>query len=115
MLAVFDIDGVVADVRHRLHHLDWPVSWRGFFAAAGRDPLLPEGASLVADLAGQHDIVWLTGRPEWLRDVTADWLARHWARAGHDITVLTVTRVAAGQEAATKVATSMLSLAEGTA
>jgi hypothetical protein len=32
-----------------------------------------------------------------------------------DITVLTVTRVAAGQEAATKVATSVLSLAEGTA
>jgi len=77
VLAVFDIDGVVADVRHRLHHLDWPVSWRGFFAAAGRDPLLPEGASLVADLGRQHDIVWLTGRPEWLRDVTADWLARH--------------------------------------
>ena len=21
--------------------------------------------------------MWLTGRPEWLRDVTADWLARH--------------------------------------
>jgi hypothetical protein len=32
-----------------------------------------------------------------------------------DITVLTVTRVAAGKEAATKVATSVLSLAEGTA
>ena len=77
MLAVFDIDGVVADVRHRLHHLDWPVSWRGFFQDADADPLLPEGARLVADLGAEHEIVWLTGRPEWLREVTEAWLARH--------------------------------------
>ena len=77
MLAVFDIDGVVADVGHRLHHLDRPKSWPDFFAAAGEDPLLPQGARLVADLARGHEIVWLTGRPEWLRDTTSDWLARN--------------------------------------
>jgi phosphoglycolate phosphatase-like HAD superfamily hydrolase len=77
VLAVFDIDGVVADVRHRLHHLEGPRSWPAFFDAAGADPLLPEGARLVADLAREHEIVWLTGRPAWLRDTTADWLARH--------------------------------------
>lgn len=77
MLAVFDIDGVVADVRHRLHHLDWPMSWRGFFEEAGADPLLSEGARLVADLGREHDIVWVTGRPEWLRGLTADWLAEN--------------------------------------
>lgn len=77
MLAVFDVDGVVADVRHRLHHLEPPRSWRGFFAAAAHDPLLAEGARLVADLSAEHDIVWLTGRPEWLRPVTLDWFARH--------------------------------------
>jgi hypothetical protein len=77
VLAVFDIDGVVADVRHRLHHLEGRRSWNGFFRSADRDPLLAEGARLGADLAGEHEIVWLTGRPEWLRDVTADWLARH--------------------------------------
>ncbi len=76
-LAVFDIDGVVADVRHRLHHLDWPNSWDSFFDAADQDPLLPEGARLVAELATRHEIVWLTGRPEWLRSVTAGWLAEH--------------------------------------
>ena len=74
MLAVFDIDGVVADVRHRLHHLDWPVSWRGFFQDADADPLLPEGARLVADLGAEHEIVWLTGRPASLRAVTRRWL-----------------------------------------
>lgn len=77
MLAVFDIDGVVADVRHRLHYLDQPKSWAAFFEAAGEDTLIPAGARLVADLAQKHQIVWLTGRPEWLRDTTADWLDQH--------------------------------------
>lgn len=74
MLAVFDIDGVVADVRHRLHHLDYPKSWGGFFDAAGEDGLLDEGARLVKELAREHEIVWLTGRPEWLRRTTLRWL-----------------------------------------
>ena len=77
MLAVFDIDGVVADVRHRLHHLERRGSWSAFFRGAGRDPLLPEGARLAADLAREHEVVWLTGRPEWLRGTTAGWLAEH--------------------------------------
>jgi phosphoglycolate phosphatase-like HAD superfamily hydrolase len=77
VLAVFDIDGVVADVRHRLHHLDGRKSWSGFFEAASEDTLLPEGAALVAQLGKEHEIAWLTGRPEWLRATTADWLAEH--------------------------------------
>ncbi|MDT4934470.1 MAG: hypothetical protein QOK11_2362 [Pseudonocardiales bacterium] len=75
MLAVFDIDGVVADVRHRLHHLEGRQSWMAFFRDAADDELLPEGARLVHDLGAEHDIVWLTGRPEWLRATTEDWLA----------------------------------------
>jgi len=76
-LAVVDVDGVVADVRHRLHHLDPPKSWPAFFAEAEGDPLLAEGAELVADLRRRHEVVWLTGRPEWLRPVTRRWLERH--------------------------------------
>ena len=81
-VAVFDIDGVVADVRHRLHHLHGRRSWGGFFEEAHADTLLPEGAALVADLAREHEIVWLTGRPEWLRHTTADWLAKHGLPSG---------------------------------
>lgn len=76
-IAVFDVDGVVADVRHRLHHLDPPKSWSAFFEGAGADPLLAEGARLAADLAAAHEIVWLTGRPEWLRATTVAWLDSH--------------------------------------
>ena len=77
-LAVVDIDGVLADVGHRLHFLDRrPKDWKGFFAAAVRDPPHPEGLALAAGLAVDHEVVLLTGRPEGCRPDTEAWLARH--------------------------------------
>lgn len=74
-VAVFDIDGVVADVRHRLHHIESrPKNWHEFFSCAADDPALAPGLALVADLATEHEIIWLTGRPSWLRSLTTDWL-----------------------------------------
>ncbi|BEP15952.1 hypothetical protein acdb102_42630 [Acidothermaceae bacterium B102] len=76
--AVLDIDGVLADVRHRLHHLErHPQNWSAFFAAAPGDPLLPEGAAVAARLALDHEVVYLTGRPERCREDTVAWLSRH--------------------------------------
>jgi phosphoglycolate phosphatase-like HAD superfamily hydrolase len=75
-LAVFDIDGVVADVRHRLHFVEKrPKDWDAFFAAAGKDTPLPEGVALARQFLATHDLVWLTGRPERLRTSTTRWLA----------------------------------------
>lgn len=77
-VAVFDIDGVVADVRHRLKHISGrQKDWNGFFAAAGHDAALADGIALLAELSESHDIVWLTGRPERLRAITTRWLAKH--------------------------------------
>jgi phosphoglycolate phosphatase-like HAD superfamily hydrolase len=77
-LAVFDIDGVLADVRHRLHHLEaMPQRWERFFQAAGRDPLLEEGARRLREALVDHDVIYLTGRPERTRGLTERWLARH--------------------------------------
>jgi phosphoglycolate phosphatase-like HAD superfamily hydrolase len=81
--AVFDVDGVLADVRHRLHHLQRsPPDWRRFFAAAGDDPLLPPGVHLLRRSARRHPIAYVTGRPESLRRVTRDWLRSHDLPAG---------------------------------
>ena len=45
-LAVFDVDGVLADVGHRLRHLEGGrKDWGAFFAAAEKDPPLPVGLS----------------------------------------------------------------------
>ena len=74
-LAVFDIDGVLADVSHRVHLLERrPQNWRAFFAAAVDDPLLQEGQALVVEAARECEIAYLTGRPEWYRRDTRDWL-----------------------------------------
>ena len=77
-LAVIDVDGVVADVRHRLHHIESrPKDWVRFFAGAADDPPLAEGVARVRALLADHDVVYLTGRPERLRRVTERWLDRH--------------------------------------
>ena len=77
-IAVIDIDGVVADVRHRVRYLDErPRDWDAFFGAAADDPPLAAGLARVAQLATDHDVVWLTGRPEWLRETTVAWFVRH--------------------------------------
>jgi hypothetical protein len=70
-LAVIDLDGVVADVRHRLR------DWDAFFDGIGDDPVLPEGRAVVDRLAADHEIVYLTGRPERTRAQTDEWLTRH--------------------------------------
>jgi len=77
-LAVVDIDGVVADVRHRLHFIEnGRRDWGAFHGAADADPVLPEGRELAVLLSAENQIVWLSGRPEWLRALTEAWLSQH--------------------------------------
>ncbi len=80
---VVDLDGVLADTRHRLHWLDIrPKQWSRFFAAAVDDPVLPEGRAAVELAAQAHQIVYLTGRPANYRDETSSWLTQHALPAG---------------------------------
>ncbi len=76
---VLDVDGVLADVRHRLHHLESrPKDWAGFFAAMDGDEVLPEGLALATEVAAEgHAVVYLTGRNESYRELTQSWLDRH--------------------------------------
>ena len=77
-IAVIDIDGVLADVRHRLKYLDRrPKDWGGFFRAAPRDPPLEVGLDTVRRLAEVYEIVYLSGRPEHCRRDTEVWFRHH--------------------------------------
>ncbi len=78
-VAVFDVDGVLADVRHRLHHVERsPKDWPAFFAAMDDDAPLEVGIALALDQSGAgHKIVYLTGRNESYRALTVAWLSRH--------------------------------------
>lgn len=78
-LAVFDIDGVLADVRHRLGFVAAkPKDWDAFFEAAINDTVLEPGRQAVAfEVAAGRQIVYVTGRPEGCRQDTVEWLERH--------------------------------------
>ena len=77
-LAVFDLDGTLTDVRHRLHHLERrPKDWDAFFDAARDDPPLETGLALVRESGRDCDVVYVTGRPERCREDTLAWLREH--------------------------------------
>ncbi|MGW1376485.1 phosphatase domain-containing protein [Streptomyces sp. NPDC002446] len=77
-LAVFDLDGTLADSGHRQHWLErTPRDWKAFFAAATEDPPLAEGVALALRSAEDCEVGYLTGRPERCRRDTLAWLARH--------------------------------------
>ncbi|QMU78221.1 hypothetical protein GXW83_23475 [Streptacidiphilus sp. PB12-B1b] len=81
--AVFDIDGVVADVAHRVPHLSaTPPDWEAFFARAAGDTPLPQGVDRVAEARRTHEVVWFTGRPERIRATTTAWLTAQGLPAG---------------------------------
>jgi phosphoglycolate phosphatase-like HAD superfamily hydrolase len=82
-LAVFDLDGTLADVRHRLPLLQRrPRDWDAFFRAAVEDPPLAEGVALALTHARTDELAYVTGRPERCREETRAWLRRHGLPAG---------------------------------
>jgi phosphoglycolate phosphatase-like HAD superfamily hydrolase len=72
--AVLDIDATLSDTSRRVHFIEKrPKDWDSFFARAKDDAVLDEGLAVARTLAEEHDIVYLTGRPEWLRRDTVKW------------------------------------------
>ena len=78
-IVVFDVDGVIADVRHRLRHVERrPKDWPAFFAAMDDDVPLADGLELARRYADEgYRIAYLTGRNESYRDLTLAWMTRH--------------------------------------
>ncbi|MBB4660019.1 HAD family hydrolase [Parvularcula dongshanensis] len=79
LLVVFDLDGTLADVEHRRHHVTGGNRrWDAFFAAAKDDP--PVAAVIAAfhamKAAGHEVQVW-SGRSDAVRADTEAWLERH--------------------------------------
>lgn len=73
---VVDIDGTVANHRHREHLIAGASpNWEAFFAGSGLDDPLPQGVALATERALDCVVIWLTGRPERYRQLTAHWLA----------------------------------------
>ena len=75
---VFDLDGVLADARHREHHVRGPQrDWGAFFAQIPADPPLEAGRLRLVEALQESTVVLLSGRPESTRQVTLTWLHDH--------------------------------------
>jgi hypothetical protein len=82
-VAVFDVDGVLADVTHRRHLISGRRDWPAFFAAAADDTPLRPGIELAHAARDKGlELVYLSGRPEHLRSVTVAWFEKHDVPAG---------------------------------
>lgn len=77
--AIVDIDGTLADCRHRLHHVlpGGKRDWNAFFAAMDEDAVIEPVAEIVRQIAERSNVVLCSGRPENYRSVTEDWLDRN--------------------------------------
>jgi hypothetical protein len=75
---VLDLDGVLSDARGRQHFLSGPgrKDWKGFFDAAGDDPVIEEVVRLTELLDRELSIVLLTARPVRIMPLTEAWLER---------------------------------------
>jgi hypothetical protein len=78
-IVIVDVDGTVADVRHRLHHIRGPgkKNWKAFFEAMDLDTPIRPVIERVRELAATSVVVIITGRPESYRMRTARWLEKH--------------------------------------
>jgi len=69
MTFIFDLDGTLFDLEHRLHFIQQdPPDWDGFYDALGEDDLIEEVAEVYRSLKNAgHYIILATGRPERVR------------------------------------------------
>lgn len=77
-LYIFDLDGTLALIEHRLHHINGPKKdWRAFFAACVDDaPNEPVIHTFKALRKGAEVWIW-SGRSDEVREQTLAWLCRH--------------------------------------
>ncbi len=76
--AVVDIDGVLSEATSRQHYLETKnQNWRGFFDAAGDDPVIEEVRVLLDLLDPALRIILLTARPQRVHPLTEAWLHRY--------------------------------------
>jgi phosphoglycolate phosphatase-like HAD superfamily hydrolase len=74
---LFDIDGTLADVSHRLHHIETrPKDWNAFFEASADDKAIAHICDLARHLSTAAPVVFVSGRSDQVRAATEDWLER---------------------------------------
>lgn len=78
-LFIFDLDGTLADIRHRRHLVEGETKdWRGFFAACVDDAPMTSVIRTLQELRSAACDVWVwSGRSDEVREDTMRWIERH--------------------------------------
>lgn len=78
-LYIFDLDGTLANLDHRLPLVKREVpDWPGFFRACVDDEPIDEMIALLRSLHLQGAEIWIvSGRSDEVQEQTEDWLRRH--------------------------------------
>ncbi len=72
---IFDIDGTLANIDHRLHYIkNKPKNYDAFFDAMVDDELIIPIAKLLKSIRHEYPILLCSGRPDSHRETTTDWL-----------------------------------------
>lgn len=81
---IFDIDGTLADLSHRLHLIkhDGKKDYKAFFDSIPMDEPIKPVAWLARVVAVNSNIIFVTGRPDSHRTETLKWLETHLGDAG---------------------------------
>ncbi len=75
MNIIFDIDGTLADCRHRRHFVtNGNHDWKSFNESMVMDSPIKPIIRLADMLYGREQVIFVTGRTEEYREVTEDWL-----------------------------------------
>lgn len=75
MLVVFDIDGTLANIEHRLDYVrSKPKNWKAFDAGIPNDKVNEQVKEVFTSMMFRNDIVLASGRNERSRKATEDWL-----------------------------------------
>jgi phosphoglycolate phosphatase-like HAD superfamily hydrolase len=75
---LFDIDGTLSDVTHRLHYIAGTKDWDSFFAACVDDPPIEHACTLARTLIdADREVIFVSGRSDRVHDETRTWLKQH--------------------------------------
>lgn len=77
-LIVVDIDGTISKVGDRIKHILGDVKdWDTFYSRCGEDDPIYAIIDLVVYMSRSFDVVFCTGRMENTRNITENWIAKH--------------------------------------
>ena len=76
---VVDIDGTISNLDHRLNLINSKTpNWEEFYLQCSFDSPIPEIINLVKLVINSgYTVVFCTGRPDYTKDITLEWLSTH--------------------------------------